>query len=54
MESKPVAEKIGITFDWNCAVSLRPLSRKLKRKIADAEDEKKLTFISRVWKEHQG
>jgi hypothetical protein len=23
--SKPVAEKIGITFDWNCAISLRNL-----------------------------
>lgn len=23
--SKPVAEKIGIQFDWNCAISLRPL-----------------------------
>ena len=23
--SKPVAEKIGITFDWNCAISLRDL-----------------------------
>ena len=24
--SKPVAEKIGIQFDWNCAISLRELS----------------------------
>eukprot|EP00606_Chrysophyceae_sp_TOSAG23-5_P000727 GSChrysophyteH2.ASY1.ANO1.537.1 assembled CDS len=24
--SKPVAEKIGITFDWNCAISLRELA----------------------------
>lgn len=23
--SKPVAEKIGIPFDWNCAISLREL-----------------------------
>jgi phosphoglycolate phosphatase-like HAD superfamily hydrolase len=23
--SKPVAEKIGISFDWNCAISLRDL-----------------------------
>ena len=24
--SKPVAEKIGIELDWNCAISLRPLA----------------------------
>jgi hypothetical protein len=23
--SKPVAEKLGIPFDWNCAISLREL-----------------------------
>jgi hypothetical protein len=23
--SKPIAEKIGIAFDWNCAISLRDL-----------------------------
>lgn len=23
--SKPIAEKIGISFDWNCAISLRDL-----------------------------
>lgn len=23
--SKPLAHKLGITFDWNCAISLRPL-----------------------------
>lgn len=25
--SKPIAEKIGIPFDWNCAISLRALDR---------------------------
>eukprot|EP00605_Chrysophyceae_sp_TOSAG23-4_P000556 GSChrysophyteH1.ASY1.ANO1.627.1 assembled CDS len=28
--SKPVAEKIGIQFDWNCAISLRELSPELE------------------------
>lgn len=27
--SKPIAEKIGIQFDWNCAISLRPLDEVL-------------------------
>ena len=37
--SKPVAEKVGITFDWNCAISLRPLSRKMRRRIAKKKKE---------------
>ena len=27
--SKPVAEKLGIPFDWNCAISLRSLDHQV-------------------------